>query len=98
VILDYFGIIWNGLKYGFLPSHLEWGDDPYSIVNRLYAHESTVIRTLKESTNRSGEGGGFACTYCNQINKDLAQIIYHLTDEHEMKYHQIASYLEEIGV
>ena len=47
VILDYFGVNWYGSNSDELPSHPEWGNNPYSIVTKLYEHEP-IVKKMEE--------------------------------------------------
>jgi transcription initiation factor TFIIIB Brf1 subunit/transcription initiation factor TFIIB len=89
VILDYFGVNWYGSNSGEIPSHPEWGNNPYSIVSKLYEHEPAV-KKMEEYGSRK-----LVCDFCAQTNKDLSQLIYHLNDDHQMNYLQIAGHLED---
>lgn len=56
----------------------------------MYSYEP-IVKMIKHEK-------GLECSSCNKINRDLSQIIYHLNDNHNMNYQQIADHLEDIGL
>jgi hypothetical protein len=92
VIADYYrkANYFDRKKYMTVPSYKKLQQDPYFLINKMYSYEP-IVKMIKHEK-------GLECSSCNKINRDLSQIIYHLNDDHNMNYQQIADHLEDIGL